>query len=236
MTNPTPIFSNRSSHTGQNHQNAGLLPPSRIDDVSCPSTEKGILAGMALESLCTAAPVNEPIQDFSQVPLSELIQYIIHTHHDFIREEMPRLHALCERMIVTRKLQSPELIDLSRKLRRLSGDLTFHISHTENKVFPYIEALERGSRAGAPIAPLFAIPAESLIEEVIVGHAPVGEMLRQIEIDTGGFTPREDACPDIIVLYEGLKELARKRSIHMQLEGCVLFPRALAMEREALEA
>jgi len=61
-------------------------------------------------------------------------------------------------------------------------------------------------------------------------------MLRQLEADTNGFMPPEDACPDMIGLYEGLKELARRRSKHIQLVGYVLFPRALDLEKEVLAA
>jgi regulator of cell morphogenesis and NO signaling len=146
------------------------------------------------------------------------------------------LHALCERVTAARKWQNPELIDLARKLRRLSGDLTFHMSHTESKVFPYIEALERSRKDGTPLALSFAAQAESLIQEVMVGHTPAGDMLRQIETDTNRFAPPEDACPDMIGLYQGLRELARRRSNHIQLEGYVLFPRALALEQEVLAA
>ncbi len=234
MTESNSIFSNRSVDNTPNDENRGMEICPCIEDSERPSVDKGILAGLILESQHAAA-ANEPIQDFSQGPLSELIQYIVRTHHGFIREELPRLHSLCERVIAMRKWMNPELIDMARKLRRLSGDLTFHMSHTENKVFPYIEALER-SKDGAPLAPSSAAQAESLIEEVMVGHTPVGEMLRQIEADTKGFTPPEDACPDMIGLYQGLKELARRRSNHIQLEGYVLFPRALALEKEVLAA
>jgi iron-sulfur cluster repair protein YtfE (RIC family) len=40
----------------------------------------------------------------------------------------------------------------------------------------------------------------------------------------------------MIGLYEGLKELARRRSKHIQLVGYVLFPRALDLEKEVLAA
>ncbi|MGD0912917.1 MAG: hypothetical protein ABR928_13550, partial [Terracidiphilus sp.] len=136
----------------------------------------------------------------------------------------------------SRKWRNPELIDLARNLRRLSGDLTFHMSHTESKVFPYIEALERSRNDGSPLGPLSATQAENLIEEVMVGHTPAGDTLKQIEADTNGFTPPEDACPDMVGLYDGLKELANKRSSHVQLEGYILFPRALALEKEVLAA
>jgi regulator of cell morphogenesis and NO signaling len=236
MSNPIPIFSYRSDHIKQYSEKNGSLNYRPIEERGRLSADEGILAGMVLESLHDAAPVNEPMQNFSQSSLSELIQFIIHTHHDFIREEMPRLHALTERVMATRKWLNPELIDLARKLRRLAGDLTFHMSHTESKVFPYIEALERSRKDGTPLTPSSAALADSLIEEVMVGHTPAGEMLRQIEAETNGFTAPEDACPDLIGLYEGLRELARRRSNHIQLEGYILFPRALALEKELLAA
>jgi regulator of cell morphogenesis and NO signaling len=236
MTNPVSISSRRSDHIRQNDEDRCLQAHPAIEDDKRSPVEKGILAHMVLELQHADAAANEPIHGLMQGSLSELIRYIIRTHHDFIREEMPRLHELSERVIAKRKWLNPELIELAHKLRRLSGDLTFHMSHCENKVFPYIEALERSSKEGTPLHPSSATHADSLIEEVMVGHAPAGEMLRQIEADTNGFTLPEDACPDMIGLYKGLQELARRRSNHIQLEGYVLFPRALALEKEVLAA
>jgi len=88
----------------------------------------------------------------------------------------------------------------------------------------------------AALSPSLTARAESLIEEVMVGHAPANEILRELEADTHGFTPPEDACPDMICLYEGLKEIARRRRDHVTLEGYVLFPRAIALEKQALAA
>jgi regulator of cell morphogenesis and NO signaling len=236
MTHPISISSYRSGHIQSSDQSNGLQNCPRIEDDERSKEEKGILAGMVLEAQHAATVRKEPIQDFSQVSLSELIEYIVRNHHDYIREEIPRLHALCEQVIASRKWRNPELIDLARNLRRLSGDLTFHMSHTESKVFPYIEALERSRNDGSPLGPLSATQAENLIEEVMVGHTPAGDTLKQIEADTNGFTPPEDACPDMVGLYDGLKELANKRSSHVQLEGYILFPRALALEKEVLAA
>jgi len=236
MTGPIPIFSHRSGHITPDNQNQELQIRSFQQERRKSKVNEGILAGLVLESLHTAPALSEPAHDFSKSSLSELIGYIVRTHHDFIREELPRLHELAERVWTQRKWQNPETIELCRKLRRLSGDLTFHMSHCENTVFPYIEALEHSRKNGAPPAPSSTAQTESLIEEVMVGHAPAAEMLRQIEADTHGFTPREDACPDMIGLYNGLKELARRRNNHVQLEGLVLFPRALALEKEVLAA
>jgi regulator of cell morphogenesis and NO signaling len=209
-------------------------PYSNKDEEKTP-VEQGILAGIVLASIHAPAATHEPGQGRRQESLSELIRYIIRTHHDFIREELPRLHGLAERVIAKRNGLNPELIDLTCKLRRLAGDLTFHMSHSENNVFPYIEELERCLSSGAPLSPS-TTQGKNLIQEVMVGHAAAGEMLQQIETDTNRFTPPEDACPDLVSLYEGLKELARRRSSHIQLEGFVLFPRALALEKQVLAA
>jgi len=242
MANPISISSHRSGHTrsfdaGQKDQNETLqISPCMNKDDERATVNQGILAGLILESHGTKAASHEPPQGLLQESLSELIRHIIRAHHDFIREELPRLHALAERVIARRKWLSPELIDLAAKLRRLSGDLTFHMSHSENKVFPYIEELERSLKSGAPLSPPTTTQGTSLIQEVMVGHTAAGEMLQQIEADTNRFTPPEDASPDMVSLYEGLKELARRRSNHIQLEGFVLFPRALALEKEVLAA
>jgi len=242
MANPISISSHRPGYSrpsdvGQKDENETLkISPRMNKDDERSSVNLGILAGLILDSHGAEAASHEHTQGHLQESLSELIRHIIRTHHDFIREELPRLHVLAERVISRRKWLNPELIDLAAKLRRLSGDLTFHMSHSENKVFPYIEELERSLSNGAPLSSSITNQGSSLIQEVMVGHTAAGEMLQQIETDTNRFTPPEDAGPDMVSLYEGLKELARRRSNHIQLEGFVLFPRALALEKEVLAA
>ncbi len=178
----------------------------------------------------------ESEMDFSQSSLTELIQYIVSTHHDYIREELPRLHTLAERVVLQRNFLKPEYIEIWRKLRWLSGQLTFHIGHMESEVFPYIEWLERSRNQSSQILDASASQPESLIEQMAVGHRPAIDMLEQLRSDTGGFNPPDDACPDLVALYGGLKELAERTTSHMQLESYVLFPRALTLEKQIMAA
>lgn len=70
-----------------------------------------------LEALETTETLKEPAADWQTRPLVELIDYIVRTHHAYLRRELPRLSALMERVAQVHGHQSTWL----HEARRFSG-------------------------------------------------------------------------------------------------------------------
>jgi regulator of cell morphogenesis and NO signaling len=165
-------------------------------------------------------------------PLTELTRMIVHSHHVYVGEELPRLHALAEAGVAACGSLYPEMIRILRKLRRLAGDLTFHMHTEETTLFPHIEALER-NRAGKGPVPVGRIGGfQGPLAEMVREHASMAGLLSEMRAETHGFAVPAAAGLELADLYRRLETFELLRRRNTQIENDVLFPAAMAIERQ----
>src|SRR5687767_10647025 len=89
-----------------------------------------------------------------QRSMSEVIEFIVTTHHVFTRDELGRLLPLMEKVAGKHGDGHPELFEIQRLLHALADDLEPHMQKEEVVLFPYIEQIEwaAAGRGAAPIA------------------------------------------------------------------------------------
>lgn len=198
--------------------------------------EKGLTTDEVLRALQAAAAGQGDAQDFTQSTLAELIHHIVNTHHAYVRRELERLQPMAERVAAKHGSRHPEAIAIERDLVQLADELIFHLHKEERILFPYIEALERSrtENAAAPSSCFGTI--ESPVKAMMSEHEAAGALLEKMRAETHGFTPPPEACPTYVGLYHGLDAFERDLHRHVHLENNLLFPRAIAMENEALIA
>ena len=63
-------------------------------------------------------------------------------------------------------------------------------------------------------------------------HTTEGERLRKIETLSNHYTPPVDACNTYAVAIALLKEFEQDLHLHIHLENNILFPKAIALEKE----
>jgi regulator of cell morphogenesis and NO signaling len=199
-------------------------------------TRKGILAGAVLATLAKAAGVEFAATDSTSSPLTSLIRHIVLAHHAFIRSELPRLYSMAELSIATCAGLHPELFPVSRKLRRLAGDLTFNMNKEETILFRQIESLERIHAASTSVSQAALAGIEDPIEDILREHAAAAALLGQIRAETRSFFLPDDACTTLTGLYKGFEAFEHNLYRHLHLENNLLFPGAIALEKELLAA
>lgn len=161
---------------------------------------------------------------------SELIGYILSTHHVFTAEETTRLTALMEKVVRKHGEAHPELVELRDVFAHLVDSLVPHMRKEENVLFPYIQQMEAAVKLGsAPPLPHFGT-IENPVRTMIRDHEGDGLRLAKIRVLTNHFTPPEGACPSFTALYAGLEDLERDLHRHIHLENNVLFPAAMELE------
>jgi regulator of cell morphogenesis and NO signaling len=198
--------------------------------------QKNISVDAILAALAEATTAPEPARDFTQATPTELIQHIVSTHHAYVRSELPRLLPMAERCAAKHGPAHPEVIQSERQLRQLGTELLNHLSKEELILFPYIESLERFQNGVGP-APHACFPTvESPIQMMLNEHEAAGALLEQMRASTNNFTPPADACPTLVGLYDGIDAFERDLHRHVHLENNLLFPRAIALEKEVLVA
>jgi regulator of cell morphogenesis and NO signaling len=195
--------------------------------------QKGIDPESLLAALAEAANSTESaVRDFSQAAPTELIRHIVETHHAYIRGELPRLLPMAKQVAAKHGPAHPEFIQIERQLGQLADELIFHLNKEERILFPYIEALEANRNGNAPAPHACFATVESPIQAMIAEHEAAGALLENMRASTDGFTPPADACPTLAGLLDDLDAFERDLHRHVHLENNLLFPLAIALEKE----
>jgi len=165
-----------------------------------------------------------------QLKPTDLVGYIVATHHVFTSQEIERLTPLMAKVVMRHGDRHPELFELQNIFTALSDSLLPHMRKEENVLFPYIEELERASRNNLhPLTPHFGT-VENPIRMMMAEHDADGERLRKMREITSDYTLPDGACPSFTALYAGLEDLERDLHRHIHLENNVLFPAAAELE------
>lgn len=175
-----------------------------------------------LDATLTSGPSDT--QDWSEADLGLLIDHIVDTHHEYLRDELPRLEQLLDRVTSAHGAEHSWLDPTMEVFQTLKLDVETHIMSEEQRVFPSIRALE-SDESDSDTAGL----DEDGIEKMIREHDDSGTALERLRELTNGFTPPDDACPKFRAAMKGLEELETDMHRHIHKENNILFPRARAM-------
>lgn len=190
----------------------------------------GVDVDNVMEMLADMTESTSQVLDFQKFSLTELIAYILNTHHVFTKSEMDRLQLLADKVLAAHGGNHPELVHLDELLTRLCADLKPHMFKEEQILFPYILAMvEAGKQNRAvPFAPFGTVnnPIRMMMRE----HDTAGEILRELRAVTFDYRVPTDACVSYQTLYQRLEDLEKDLHQHIHLENNILFPRALALE------
>jgi regulator of cell morphogenesis and NO signaling len=176
--------------------------------------EKGVDPRDLLRQVEEEAAPAEPMPTWDLAPLDELIQHILTRYHQPLREELPRLVTLAERVERRHGDKAECPVGLSSLLREVMASVESHLTKEEKILFPAIEA-GRGSMARMPI--------RAMIHE----HEDHGRNLVRIRQITNDLDLPPSACATWRELYRALGELEVDLMDHIHLENNILFPRAL---------
>jgi regulator of cell morphogenesis and NO signaling len=187
--------------------------------------ERGLSFAATVSAIEGSASPAATERDWTHEPLALLIEHIVATYHDSLREELPRLHALAANVAQVHGGRAANLVEIAVTVDLLSEELLTHMRKEETILFPAILAIEeRQGHARWLEAPISVMEHE---------HDRAGALLSDLRELTGGYLPPDRACPTTRALYQGLEELDRSMQVHVHLENNVLFPRALGRELAA---
>jgi len=172
----------------------------------------------------TAGKTDE--QNWQQAPMTDLVAHIQARFHQPLREELPRLSAMVDKVVMRHGDHYPEmLLPLQREFRGLMSELLDHMAKEDQVLFPAIVTIDRGQAAGG--GDWIAGPVEVMEHE----HEQAGAALAAMRQVTADYQLPPDACPTFQGLFYGLEQLERDMHVHIHLENNILFPRAIERSR-----
>jgi len=179
---------------------------------ACDARNLSVEDAVAALEAAAAVPTDEP--DWTRVPLPELCDHIVSIHHDHLREELPRLDALLEKVVRAHGDERPDLAELRDTFVVLRSELEEHIATEETQLFPLVTI-------GGP----YDAEQVAALEH---DHEWAGAALTKLRDLSGGYDLDGALCNTHRATLDGLRELELDLHQHIHEENNVLFPRALA--------
>lgn len=180
------------------------------------------------------APSLDPSFDPATAALPALAAHIVATHHAFCRSELPALIAALRAAIPqARPEEAPELRQLLGGFDNIAGALLQHLMKEETLLFPLITAIDTALRRHAPPPRSTFGSVGNPIRMMVLEHSEAEVLLAKLRQTTHGFQAPAGATPATAALYERVRAFDADMQRHVELEDKFLFPRAIAVEKEA---
>jgi regulator of cell morphogenesis and NO signaling len=160
--------------------------------------------------------------DFNQMSLTELAEYIVRVHHSYVKQTMPEILGYLLRVAAKHGDRFPYMKEVHALFSEVNEELTQHLMKEERIVFPRIKQLELSD---APIHAVDLINAPiSIMEDE---HEEAGTALAKIRELTNNYTAPVGACTTFQLSLASLQAFELDLHRHVHLENNILFPRAL---------
>lgn len=109
---------------------------------------KGVELYEILEQIdkCDSLGKSTELVDVDSLSLSELAEHIESTHHAYLRQELPRLDMLTEKVARVHGKKDERLIAMRQAFVDLKNELEPHMLEEEQVLFPLIRQLESSNQ------------------------------------------------------------------------------------------
>jgi regulator of cell morphogenesis and NO signaling len=170
--------------------------------------------------------------DFQNWDLGFLSDYIINTHHRYVRENTRFILEMAQKVARVHGDRHPELITVAQLFERIGNDLTLHMVKEEKLLFPFIKELAQVYNSGALLPSANFGKISEPIQVMDSEHEQVGGDFETIRTITNNYQLPADACSSYTILFKKLEEYENDLHRHVHLESNILFPKAIKLEKE----
>lgn len=173
-------------------------------------------------------PYNEWNLDF-------LADYIVNTHHAYIRKTLPDLCAYAEKVMHVHSGRHPELKKINELIEATANELSSHMAKEEQILFPYIKNLVVSQNNNEKLAASRFAGIQNPIQMMEQEHELVGNYLHKARGLANNYQLPQDACATYSLLYRLMDEFEEDLHLHIHLENNILFPKAIKMEKTLIQ-
>jgi regulator of cell morphogenesis and NO signaling len=171
-------------------------------------------------------PTRADEPDYREMSPGRLADHIESTHHVFMKQELPRLVALRDRVAAAHGSRHPELFELGGVLAAFRDEIDSHLMKEERVLFPLIRQLEAASTLPSVHCGSVNNPIRVMEHE----HDAAGLALARMRDLTGGYRIPPEGCESYRALMDGLAAVERDLHRHIHKENNLLFPGAAGLE------
>lgn len=174
--------------------------------------------------------------NFNDWHIDFLTDFIVNVHHTYLRTALPRLKDYVDRFSEGHRKKFTYLDELQLVVSQLHRSFIPHLKEEEEIIFPYIKQIGHAYYNREPYASLLVRTLRKPVEDIMKHeHDTTGRSIQRLRELTNHYTAPENACLSHKVTFHKLKEVDADISQHLHLENNILFPKAIAMEKELLQ-
>ena len=189
--------------------------------------EKGLdLATITRELEAVLSEPAERSQNYSSWALPFLADYIVNTHHAYLKENDEQIAAYARKIAGVHGAHHPEVIRIAAIFDRIATDMAAHLKEEEEVFFPAVRRVDAARISGNT-------PDEQDRETIRVTlltlqreHEEIGDAVHTIRRLSNDYAIPADVCNTFMLTYRKLKEFEDDLHKHVHLENNILFPRA----------
>jgi regulator of cell morphogenesis and NO signaling len=174
--------------------------------------------------------------NFNEWHIDFLTDYIINVHHHYLLKALPILQDHVSRFAEGHRKKFTYLDELQKIVSQLIRSFIPHLQQEEEIIFPYIRQIGHAYYSRESYASLLVRTLRKPVEQIMAHeHDTTLRLLQRMRELTGDYKAPENACISHKVTFRKLEEVDNDLVKHLHLENNILFPRALAMEKELLQ-
>lgn len=190
-------------------------------------TKKALALDTIIEEL--KAVQSEPAdrsQNYSAWSLSFLADYIVNTHHTYLKENDEQIAAYARKIAAAHGAHHPEVIKIATIFDKITTDMAAHLKEEEEVLFPAIKRIDTAkiNRTAPEENDLETIRLS--LGKLLVEHEAIGNAVHEIHHLANSYFIPDDVCNTFVVTYQKLKEFEDDLHKHVHLENNILFPKA----------
>ena len=170
--------------------------------------------------------------DFDKMNLIQLCDYIVLTHHAYVKNEMPQIYAYLQKVSSKHGERHPELYKIFQTFAAVKEEMEGHMKKEELILFPRIKELQRLADDEKARLQLNISYLQSPITVMEQEHDHAGNLLNDIRIFSNDYEPPQDACTTYRLCFAALKAFELDLHQHVHLENNILFPKAIEIFKE----
>lgn len=176
------------------------------------------------------------LNDYNSWELDFLIDFIVHTHHKYVEENIALLKQYGAKVAKVHGHHYTELLEVEKLIYAVCDELTVHMKKEELILFPFVKKLVHAHRDDVAIEMPHFGTVDNPIKMMEEEHDDAGAIFKRISELTNTYQTPEGACNTFKALYAKLEEFEDDLHQHVHIENNILFPKAKHLERTVKKA
>ena len=173
--------------------------------------------------------------DFNDWPIDFLIDYIEYVHHHYLRSNLAGVQEMLDKIVISQQSKFPYMRELRDFFVGLVIDIIPHLDQEEKIIFPYIKQIAHAHQSKESYASLLVRTLRKPVENLMHHEdEKLAQYLHRFRKLTNYYSVPLNAGIAYRTCMAKLKELDNDLTQHIHLENNILFPKAIAMEKELL--